>query len=229
MPVHPNTATLTPPADADPNIITLAEYKAFMGITDTNDDAQITALLGAASMAVRNYTGRSFIVATGPATPRTYLYDGSGILDTDDFTSVTSITTDAGILGGSYPLDPVQYQIMPENGSTYYWILLYALPFYESPEMGFTRNLDVYAREHNYYRTPTLTVTAVWGWNEVPDDVKLATAWTIGDHIGDREDEELSSEAIESYSRSWATSDVTTALAVPNRARDLLTPYTRAA
>jgi hypothetical protein len=75
---------------------------------------------------------------------------------------------------------------------------------------------------------PTLTVNAQWGWPVIPQDVKLAAAWTINDALSEPADQNLAAEAIEGYSRSWANQGtVLSSLAVPNSARDLLAPYTR--
>lgn len=213
------------------NIITLSEYKGLMGVQtgDTRDDTQITALLSAASRAVRMYTGRSFEVNTGLSTDRTFQYDGSGYLDIDDCTSVSTITTDGGVPGQTFTLDAVDWTIMPQDDSdVFYYLILNGGPFGMSPEMGFTRNLDTIGLTP---RDPMVTVTATWGWPAIPDDVKLATALTIAElksSSGPGKSEGLSSEAIEGWSRSWGgrTSGMT-ALAVPNRARDLLVGYQR--
>src|SRR5688572_18214295 len=131
-----------------PDLITLAEYKAFQGIQtgDTRNDAQISALLPAASRAVRTYTSRQFEVNTGIATTRTFQHDGSEMLDIDDCTSVTSLSTDGGVPGNSYALASDQWMAMPQDDSdVFYYILIYGGPFMGmSGEMGFTRNLDQY-------------------------------------------------------------------------------------
>ena len=208
------------------DLLTLAEYKALVGIdpTDNRNDPQITALLPAASRAVRNYAERSFDIASGPASTRTFLYDGSGILDVDDFTTLTSISTDLGVVGGvPYDFSAQEYTAMPAEGEVYYWIVLYGGPVSPSPEMGFERNLDTLDLDG---RQPTISVTATWGWPAIPEDVKLAAAWTIQDTM--RTPQGPTAESIEGFSRSWGVGTAAMqSLAIPNRARDLLASYQR--
>jgi hypothetical protein len=170
-------------------LIDLTDYKALMGIDPTNNvnDTQITALLEAASRAVRAYTDRKFEVTTGIAD---------------------------------------QWSAQPFGGEVFYYLLILGGPYGGSPEMGFERNLDTIGLRP---RSPVLSVTATWGWTAVPEDVKLATAWTINEIVsGPKASENLTAESIESYSRSWGNkAGGTQFLAIPNRARDLLTAYQR--
>lgn len=212
------------------DLLTLSEYKSLQGIqtADTRNDAQISALLPAASRAIRTFTGRSFEVTTGVASPRVFQYDGEDLLDIDDCETVTSVTTDAGIPGQTYTLDSIEWTAMPQSDSVvYYYLLLHGGPYYGmSPEMGFERNLDNYEW---HGKQPLLTITATWGWPAIPDDVKLATALTVGELVtSPGHSEGVTAEAIEGWSRSWgARSGMAAALAVPNRARDLLVGYQR--
>ncbi len=213
------------------DLITLAEYKAMQGIQvgDTRNDVQLAALLPAASRAVRTYTGRQFEVNTGTATTRTFQHDGSEMLDIDDCTAITLVSTDAGVPGTSYDLNSDQWMAMPQDDSdVFYYVIIYGGLFSGfSGEMGFTRNLDMYEFRG---RHPMISVTATWGWPVIPDDVKLATALTVGELAsspGGRP-EGLSAEAIEGWSRSWGSRNTAvTAMAIPNRARDLLVNYQR--
>lgn len=216
------------------DLITLAEYKDLMGVgvTDTRKDPQIEALIPAASRAVRSYTGRSFEVASLPATEREYQYDESGVLDIDDCQSITSITTDAGIPAASYPLDAAQWTAMPQDDSeVFYYVVIHGGPYFGiSPEMGFSRNLDQYP--YLGFQEPLVKVTAAWGWSEIPADVELATALTVGEFLsspsGQGGSEGLTAEGIEGWSRAWgAKGGPMQALAIPNRARDLLVNYQR--
>jgi hypothetical protein len=213
------------------DLITVAEYKAFQGIdpTDTRDDARLAALLPAISRLIRTFTGRQFDVTTGIATARTFLYDNTGMLEIDDCTVVSGVSTDAGVAGQTYALDSSQWTAMPQDDSdVFYYLVVGGGPFFGmSPEMGFNRNLDQYPLiQHNAY----MTVTATWGWTAIPEDVKLAAAWTAREALSRRGDSSasLSSEAIAGYSRSWGgQAPTSTALAVPGDARDLLAAYER--
>lgn len=214
-------------------LLDLSTYKALLGVTGTDNDAQITALLDAASMAVTTYTGRDFEANTGISTPRVYHFDDSQFIDIDDCTAVTSVTLNTPN-AEDYVMDTNEWTAMP--GATvgqviYYYLILHAGPylFGISPEMGFERNLDQYPAYR--FAPPTVTVNATWGWPDVPADVQLATALTIQGIVagGASGSENLSSEAIEGWSRSWGSrgGNATPALTIPNRARDLLANYQR--
>lgn len=211
------------------DLLTVAEYKAFDGIpvTDTRKDAKIAALLPAVTLAIQAYTDRDFTVSSGLAGARQYMYDNCGILDIDDCTTVTSVSTDAGIPGTSYDLDPLAWVAMPATSPINNYLLILGGPFGNrwNGEMGFTRNLDNYEWAG---RDPIMTVTATWGWPAVPQDVKLAAYWTTNEIMNRPSGEALQSEAIEGYSRSWGRGQtVEASLAIPGRARDLLSSYQR--
>lgn len=215
---------------ADP-IIDLSEYKELLGIQsgDTRNDAQIEALLPAVSRAVRTFTGRSFVLTDGTSSTRTYLYDGSGFLDIDDCSVVTAVTTDAGVVGQTFTMDTTQYTVMPQDDSdVYYYLVVNGGPFGISPEMGFTYNLDTIGIKP---KDPMISVTAQWGWPEMPDDVRLATALSAAEMLSKgpgSQSDGLTAEAIEGWSRSWGgRTGAMAAMAIPNRARDLLANYQR--
>lgn len=216
------------------DLINLSEYKALAGVqpADTRNDAQITALLPGATRAIRQFTGRSFDVVAGGASARTFQYDGSGMLDIDDCASVVSVSTDGGVPSQSIPLTTDEWTAMPQDDSDVIWyLLIHGGPRWGgiSPEMGFERNLDQYPIS---YKPPIVTVTATWGWPSVPDDVKIAAMLTVQEFLSSgsagRGGEGLTSEAIEGWSRSWGgrTGEMV-ALAIPNKARDLLVSYQR--
>lgn len=212
------------PEDPAP-ILTLAEYKELVGIDPTNtvDDDRINALIPAASRAVRSFTDRKFELASPDPTEREFHYDGSGIIDIDDCTSIVSVTTNTGVPGAVFPVEAEAYTAQPDR-PPYYYLVLHSGPFYAySPEMGFERNLDQY--EALPAKPVIVTVEAFWGWQELPEDVKLAAAWMIEDIVTKPGGDNLSSEAIEGFARSWAGSF--SALALPNRSRDLLINYQR--
>lgn len=213
------------------NLITLAEYKSLVGVatSNTRDDALVEALIPAASLAIEKYTDRRFGVGYG-ATPRSFQYDGSGILDIDDCTGVTAVTSDGGVPGGpTYSLTASEYTAMPyretSDDDPHYYLILHTLPRPYSPQMGFRNNLDTLDILDG--QPVIITVTATWGWPAVPDDVKLATAWTIQDAARKPDSSAIRSEAIEGFSRSFQDPAKTGSLALPSRARDLLNNYIR--
>ncbi len=71
---------------------TLAELKARLGITDTNDDAILKLVLEAASRAVDLHCNRRFSVETRT---RYYTARYGDLLDVDDLLSITTLKTDA--------------------------------------------------------------------------------------------------------------------------------------
>lgn len=211
-------------------ILTLAEYKSLMGVTGTDAprDARVTALLDAASQAVSAFAGRDFEAAPGGAKPRQFLYDGSGLLEIDDCTAITSVSI---LLPGVDPVSvgPTEYRAMPTSGVVRYYLVLGggASGYITSPEMGFERNLDRY---EPLTATGTLVqVTAKWGWPSVPEAVKLAAALTISDLLADESgrSDDLTSESIEGFSRSWRTAPGKSRVVIPTRAQELLIPYSK--
>ncbi len=100
-----------------------------------------------------------------------------------------------------------------------------------SPEMGFKQNMDVYAREGRFgtLTDAVVRVTGTFGWPAVPADVQQAVVWSMQEWVSRKGDEALTAEAIEGYSRSWGRAGAAagTALALPNRARDILYMYCR--
>ena len=211
-------------------LLTPTEYKAYLGIdpTDTRWDAQVTALVPAVTRLIKSYTDRDFTVSSGTSTIKTFQYDNSGFLDIDDCTAISAVTTDAGVPGQTYPLDNLEWTAMPGSGEVFYYLIIHGGPFGGmSPEMGFKNNLDTY--EFRQGRFTIMSVTATWGWPAIPDDVKLAAAWTIQDALARPAGDALTSQSIESFSQSWArgSQGALASLALPNRARDILVNYQR--
>lgn len=211
-------------------LITRSEYKALVGMnpTNTTKDTQIDALIPAASRAIQSYTDRKF-ESLGGSTARTFQYDGSGLMDIDDCTAVVDVYTDGGFSGGPViDLDPQEYTALPyretADDDPHYYLAFNWFPQGYSGEMGFRRNLDTLDISQG---SILVTVTATWGWASVPDDVKLACAWTIQDSLNTPSNNDLRSEAIEGFSRGWGLSSANSNLALPARARDLLNNYVR--
>jgi hypothetical protein len=181
-----------------------------------------TFAIKAASAAVRSYTDRDFTLnASGIATVRTFEYDDSGYIDIDDAQTVTGVTVNFPYGGFPQTLTTNQWQAQPYGGPIFDSIVLYSPSFYSmNREMGFTYNLDRY--EGVVGPPPTLDVTAIWGWTEIPADVQQATIWTAAAFTEDAR--QITSESIDSFSRSMNTLAPT---ALPMRARDLLDQYRR--
>lgn len=229
--------TVLPPGSVgvgEPWLLQLGEYKTMLGIdvTDTRKDGLFTAAIAAASRAIINFTERDFGSPLLTST-RDFEYDGSGFLDIDDCVDVTSVSLTVPH-ADDFILDADAWSAMPfrrGDAPVHYYIILPELAHYGvNPAMGFTRNLDIYVAEHGVVRTPQLVnVAATWGWEEVPEDVKQATFWTIRNWTSNpKGDTNLQSESIAGYSRSWINAlSAMSALAIPNQARDILVSYQR--
>ena len=220
------------------DLLTLTEYKNYAGIslTDTTHDTQINKMLAAASLAIRNYTDRSFDTTLVEDTERIFPYDGSGFLDIDDATEITQVAL-SFTLGPDQVLDSTyQWRAMPYGKTPYNYLIMSGVyPWGASFEMGFMENLDVMAREGRLLaQLPLAKVTGTWGWLAIPEDVKLAALWTLEDWGAGEAGATTPgavSESIEGFSRSFGGSRSEAAarslLAVPNRAKDLLAHYQR--
>lgn len=202
-------------------LITLNELKVALGVptTTTNQDAKFSAAIEAATAAILVYTDRDF--GTVDVTePRTFEYDGSGLLEIDDAETITAVSL--AISNYTTTLTTEQWEAQPHRGAVYTYLLLPFGSLIASPQMGFKQNLDRY---EPFQTEPTIaTVTATWGYNTVPADVKQAAIWTA---ISMSESPRpYTSEAIADYSHSSQPEryDVE---AIPERARALLEPYRR--
>lgn len=235
MPVNP--ASAYSPSPTYP-LVDLPTLKAILDIdpTDTRKDAQYNLLIPAASKTIKTYTGRDF------ASPliteeRQYVYnaDDGGFLDIDDTAQIISVAY-ANPYGDDVPVAAEQWIALPprrDDSPVFTYLAVQGLSDgYRppSPEMGFTRNLDVLWAEGRigYGATymPTFKVTAQWGWPDVPEDVVLAAAWTIQEWVTRPNAEAMTAESIEGYSRSWGRQGVaSTGQGIPDRARDILAGY----
>lgn len=200
------------------DLITLAEAKNG-GVKGT--DPAILQAITHASDAIRAYTDRDFGTTAVTATRR-YEYDGSGMLDIDDASSVTKVEMIYD--WATYEIPTTEWRAQPYGEGVYTYIFIPARWGIGSPAMGFNRNADVLAAEGRLGTLLTLAdVTGSFGWPVVPGDVKQATVWTTAG-IRENPGNFIASQAIEGYSRGYTPSPVT---AIPERAKDMLAPYMR--
>lgn len=203
-------------------LIVLEELKNSLGVQDSNTakDALYQRCITAASAAVLSYTDRDFASAA-VTEQRTYEWDGSGYVDIDDASAVTAVTLSWDSVDTAVPSS--QWRAQPQTGPVYTYVVVPSKYGFGSPEMGFTRNLDVYAEENGIgYLPPLVKVDATWGWPVVPDDVKQAVVWTaaaMSENVTP-----FITESIENYSR---TVGMAPRVALPDRAKDLLAVYQR--
>lgn len=199
------------------DLLTTEEYKIRAGITGTTKDAQIAALIPAASVAIRTYTGRDFGAAE-VTEDRSFLYNGRGILNIDEAREINSVS-----VAGQTLAEP-SYLVQPHEGPPYTWLELPRRGV--SPEMGFTYNLDVWIREHGQHAYEVV-VNADWGVASVPADVQMAAVWTVAAMMQSPSGGgPLASESVAEVARAYAIqSQQGDPQAIPPRARELLDPY----
>lgn len=201
-------------------LVNVSEYVVAVG--DTNEDTahlqKLDLLLKWASTAVRNYTDRDFGSET-VTEARTFVYEGERIVELDDLTAATAVSLDGVSLTSDY------WRLGPQNSTdnVYYWIEV--PPFSgASTALGFKENLDVLGLPP----LRTISVTGDWGWPEVPNDVKQAVVWTMGELLSDQSAYNSESLAEYSYARGGG-GPAFLPEAIPQRAQRLLEHYRRIA
>lgn len=202
------------------DLITLDRFKVALGATgvDAVEDSKRAQAIRGASAVVRSYAGRKFEVATGMYSDRSFDYDGSGIVDIDDALSVISVSINSGFATiRTLPVN--EYTLQPMNGVVTEWILMSANAYgIASPQMGFTWNADTY---DGFFNSPVIvTVTADWGYAQIPEDVQQATIWVAANIL--ENPRPYISESIEGYARSVGPAQTD---AIPERAKEILAPY----
>jgi hypothetical protein len=204
---------------------------------------RISWAISTASEAVRVFLDRDVTLASNATPgPRQFRYDGHGSLDVDDFTAINSVSlTPNAYSGATRTFQPYEYiamasssVLLPVMDTIEMWT---ALPFADSPAMGFQWNAD----RLGFRPQPVLiTVDAVWGWPSIPQSIKQATIWTMGEML--IPETPYVQESIAGYSvvsersmrsggggqdGSGPTNPVSMAAAIPGRAQALLAPYLR--
>lgn len=147
--------------------IDLATLKLELGInaTDTTRDVLLTMALSAAEKSINEKTGRRFDQVT-PAVAREFRVRGRIVPDcdgelllVDDIASETGLVVEATVDGQTWLTIPAaDYELEPDNAL----------------ERG--RPVTGIRYVNNCWRQfRRARVTAVWGWPQVPDDIKQAT------------------------------------------------------
>lgn len=150
-----------------PDYITSAQLKAYLRISDTQDDAQIALAVTAASRAVDNATNRQFgLVAAAEARYYTAEWDSCErryVVEIDDLMVVTGASVVADTGGeGTYDATITSYDLKPSNAAAK------GRPY---TQLWVRANSSI--QPLNY--TDGVQVTARWGWTDVPDTVEQAT------------------------------------------------------
>lgn len=158
-------AAATNPGDA---YVTLAELKAYLGITNSGNDTQLDDARAAASRAIEQFCQRQFNKAT-TATARVFYPETCHLAIVDDFWTTTGlvVATDTGddgtyetaLAAAGYQLEPLNGVVDGEAGWPYYRIRTRTTGSSYFPLTG---------------SGAPLQVTAQWGWAAVPSGVKQA-------------------------------------------------------
>lgn len=150
------------------SLVTLSEFKAYIGTELTADDVNLQATLDAAESAVFSHLRRRVVLASGGAASRLFVPLTRWIVETDDFTTLSAVSNDGtAVVASGYQLEPLNGLSVSGEYRPYSRIRL--LSSYWSS--NWASSVD------NRLRLPgeaTVSVTAVWGWASIPAAVKLA-------------------------------------------------------
>lgn len=155
--------------------ITAVQLKAYLRITDTTDDTDITNAATDISRGIEDYCGRQFNQATG-VTARVYEPRSDGCVQVEDISTTTGLIVAVDTAGdGTYSttLTTAQYQLKPLNGvvrGQTGW------PYWEIWPVD-------YSWPSSWRRAP-IQVTAKWGWAAVPAPVTQAAYILASDTFG---------------------------------------------
>lgn len=223
-----NSLGVAPAATAEgENLISLDQLKTAeniaIGEIDPVRDAKLEQAILFASAAIRNYTDRSFGKPEVHGS-RIYEYDSSGYLDIDDAMSIEALTFIFGTF--ETPIENFYWRAEPQEGPPYTYLTVPHWAGSISPEMGFTYNLDVISKDRGWPGLiPTIKVTGMFGWPEVPGDVQQAAIWTAA-AMAEKPDAYVS-ESISGYSYTSSNRTSSAPTAIPSRAKDILAAYER--
>lgn len=144
---------------------TLAEFKTANGdtfTTNATDDTAIEKLIEAASVHIRNVTGRNFTVQATDETRYFTAYDGNSI-DVGELASVTSLSTDLdGSRGYASTWGATDFDLSPDNAALDGW------PY-----------MQIYTSPFGLYRFPVgvrraIKIVGKFGWPAVPTPIRAA-------------------------------------------------------
>ena len=143
---------------------TLAEVKAALRVTDSIDDTLIENAIEGASRRIDGYCGRWFYKSS-PTAISIYPIDSYNIR-VDDIANTTVIVKTDNDGDGTFETTLTQgtdYQLEPLNA------VLKQIPFNRIVAIGDRTFPIILAPDR-----PLVQVTAYWGWDAVPDDVREA-------------------------------------------------------
>jgi hypothetical protein len=145
--------------------LSVADFKAWKRVEVGTDDATISAAIESAEEAINDLVGRQMTVA-GAASARVFAapHDRCQVLEIFDCTTVTLVDDDGSTISAS------NYQLEPLNGLS---STGEAVPYNRIRLLGGAN----WSWEYN---KATISITATWGWAELPtryyEAVKILTA-----------------------------------------------------
>jgi hypothetical protein len=153
--------------------VTDAEFKRWvrLSIDDVLDDADVAVALSAAHRAVEQHCGRTFntlVGAAAAATARVFAPTLHDVVVVDDFWTTDGLTVETRETSDdawvAWPSS--MWQLEPLNGVRY-----------GTPGWPYERIRVLDTGEHWPWDgdAATVRVTAKWGWQSCPDDVRMAT------------------------------------------------------
>jgi hypothetical protein len=144
------------------DLVTLAEYKAYAGITSTTQDIQISSIIKSASQLCKTYCARTFIDLVDDATTEVYSGGTSKIILKEyPILSISSLEYSSDY-GNTYTtlVEFIDYTLNKEDGSI-------------APILGI-----IFPKQINAYR---ITYTA--GYEIIPQDLKIAVLDLVAYYI----------------------------------------------
>lgn len=140
---------------------TLAEVKAALRISDSNDDTLLENAIEGASRRIDGYTGRFFYQRT--ATISLYAKDIYTLLLQDDLYQITTLKTDNdgnGTFETTWTVN-TDYLLLPTNVS------LQTRPYNRINAVG-GKTFPIMIQP----QLPGVQVNGIWGWDAIPYDVR---------------------------------------------------------
>lgn len=146
------------------NLITLAEYKAYIGISSTNQDGIINTLIPQVSALVKNICRRTFL----------------------DYVDETKIEISKGsptnriVLHETPVLQVSSVEFSEDYGKTYSTLIEYTDYVVEQD----SDIVEIIATPYvNYYKTNAFKISYNAGYEEIPSDLKLAIADLVNYYV----------------------------------------------
>jgi hypothetical protein len=217
------------------DLITLDEYLAATGqdlpSLDPDTEAKFSWSISVVSEAIRSYCDRDFTLSQDAVQgTRNFRYRGHNQLEIDDCSVVNSVAVAPNNWSAGRTLDSSEWIADDMDAEVFSWLEVFSIFLWSggSPVMGFKNNLDQYPAR--FYPT-ILTVNAVWGWTQIPLQVKQAAVIAVTD-LSSTTSGNIStsqSQSIASYSTSTSLRGVLLLpeSALPYKAQALLDRYAK--